>query len=462
MVPESAEQPTVLVCDDDGLIRWSIATHLRDAGYEVLEACHGVEALELVQEHSPSCVVLDLAMPVMDGLVALQNLREQGHEVPVIVITATGGVDSAITATKLGASGYLQKPLDPREVGLAVQKSLAEDRLKREVTVLRDRQRTGYGEFIGRSDALNPLFADLRRLEGISAPMVLLMGESGTGKDVVARTIHARGPRKDAMFVEIDCTSLPEQLMESELFGYEKGAFTDAKQAKRGLFEVASGGVVFLDEIGELPLSLQAKLLRALENRTFKRLGGLANLKLDAGVIAATNRDLKKEVAAGRFREDLYYRLHVVTLKLPPLRERRDDIPQLVTHFLGRFNQQFGRQIESVDGETMELLCAYDWPGNVRELKNVLERIVILGTDGLLSPTELPTEIRFSPRTPTPPPSPSDFPFVLPEGGVDLEQVERDFLVQALARTQGNQTAAAKLLNLSRFQLRNRIQKFGI
>jgi two-component system response regulator AtoC len=453
---------TVLVCDDDELIRWSIVSHLRDAGYEVLEAANGSQGVELVKKHAPACVVLDLVMPVMDGLTALKTLREGGHEVPVIVVTATGGVESAITATKLGASGYLQKPLDPREVGLAVQKALVEDRLKREVSVLRDRQRTGYGEFIGHSDALGPLFADLRRLEGVSAPTVLILGESGTGKDVVARTLHARGPRRDAMFVEIDCTSLPEQLMESELFGYEKSAFTDAKQAKRGLFEVASGGIVFLDEIGELALPLQAKLLRALENRTFKRIGGLANLKLDAGIVAATNRDLKKEVAAGRFREDLYYRLNVITLKLPSLRERRDDIPLLVSHFLARFNPQFGRAVEGVDGDAMALLASYDWPGNVRELKNVLERLVILGTDGRITAADLPAEIRFAHISPPSTTSTGTFTFTLPEGGVNLEQIERELVVQALARTQGNQSAAAKLLGISRFQLRNRIEKFGL
>jgi two-component system response regulator AtoC len=461
MTAETPERPTVLVCDDDELIRWSVASHLRGVGFEVLEAVHGAQGVEVVKKHAPACVVLDLVMPVMDGLTALKTLREQGHEVPVIVVTATGGVDSAITATKLGAAGYLQKPLDPREVELAVHRALAEDRLKHEVNVLRDRQRVGYGEFIGRSDALSPLFADLRKLEGITAPTVLILGESGTGKEVVARTIHARGPRKDALFVEIDCTSLPEQLMESELFGYEKGAFTDAKQAKRGLFEVASGGIVFLDEIGELALPLQAKLLRALENRTFKRVGGLAPLKLDAGVVAATHRDLKKEVAAGRFREDLYYRLHVVTLKLPALRERRDDIPLLVSHFLTRFNQQFGRALEGIDGEAMALLTAYDWPGNVRELKNVLERLVILGTDDRIIAADLPAEIRFSSISAPSAPS-GTFTFALPEGGVELERIERELVVQALARTQGNQTAAAKLLGISRFQLRNRIEKFAL
>lgn len=454
------DRPTVLVCDDDDLIRWSAVSHLKDAGFDMVEARDGNECLRVANERAPGCIVLDLVMPGMDGLTALRTLREHGNDVPVVVVTATGGVDSAITATRLGAGAYLQKPFDPRELVLAVERVLAEDRLKHEVHVLRDRQRTGYGEFVGRSDALAPLFADLRRLETVVAPTVLILGESGTGKDVVARTIHARGPRKDSIFVEIDCTALPENLIESELFGHERGAFTDAKTSKRGLLEVASGGVVFLDEIGELAMPMQAKLLRTLENRTFKRVGGLANVKLDAGIIAATNRDLKKEVQSGRFREDLYYRLNVVTLRLPSLRERRDDVPLLASHFLARFNQEFGRQIEGIDGEAMALLTAYDWPGNVRELKNVLERMAILGDAGRVGPADLPPEIRF--RVSALPQVDGAFTFALPDGGVELDRVEREFVVQALARTQGNQTAAARLLGISRFQLRNRIEKFGL
>jgi two-component system response regulator AtoC len=453
---------TVLVTDDDELLRLVFGTELRAAGFEVIEAHNGAVCLEQAAQHGPACVVLDLVMPVMDGLTALKSLREAGNDVPVVVVTATGGVDAAITATRLGAGAYLQKPFDPRELVLAVERVLAEDKLKHEVHVLRDRQRTGYGEFVGRSEVLAPLFADLGRLERVAAPTVLILGETGTGKDVLARTIHAQGPRKSGLFVEIDCTALPEHLIESELFGHEKGAFTDAKTSKRGLFEVAAGGTVFLDELGELAVPLQAKLLRALENRTFKRVGGVANLKLDAGVIAATNRDLKKEVQNGRFREDLFYRLNVVTLRIPSLRERKDDVPLLAGHFLARFNQAFGRAIQGVDGEAMAMLMAYDWPGNVRELKNVLERIAILGTTAQVGPDELPAEIRFS-RIPTAvPTNGGEFLFPLPETGVELDRVEREFVVQALARTNGNQTAASKLLGLSRFQLRNRIEKFGL
>jgi two-component system, NtrC family, response regulator AtoC len=463
-----SDLPPILVCDDDKLVRFTVAAQLRGAGYDVIEAVDGQTCIEAVSRSAPGCVVLDLVMPGVDGLTALRMLRDSGNDVPVVVITATGAVDSAIMATRLGATAWLQKPLDAREVVLAVESALAEDRLKREVGILRERQRSGYAGLIGRSQALQPLFTDLARLENVTAPTVLLLGESGTGKDVVARTIHGRGPRSAAMFVEIDCTALAEPLVESELFGHERGAFTDAKQVKRGLFEVAAGGVVFLDEIGELPPSTQAKLLRAVENRTFKRVGGIARMKLDAGLIAATNRDLKREVDEGRFREDLYYRLNVVTLKIPPLRERLDDIPLLANHFLEQFNRQFGRRIEPVKGETLVLMQAYAWPGNVRELKNVLERIAILGSSNRIMPEDLPPEVRGSSRRRAAPgpasaaQSQEECPFELPESGIDLQRVERGFVVQALERSRGNRTAAARLLGLSRFQLRNRIEKFGL
>ncbi len=454
------ERRLILVCDDEELLRWSMVETLQAAGYETLEAADGAECLRGVAERVPAAVVMDLHMPGMDGLTALKRIRDGGSEVPVVVVTAGGGVDSAIAATRLGAGAYLQKPFDPRELLLALDRVLAEERLRQQVHLLRDRQRQGYGEFVGRSDALQPLFADLARLESVAAPTVLILGGSGTGKDVVARSIHARGPRRNEIFVEVDCASLPEQLIESELFGYERGAFTDAKTQKRGLFEAAGDGVVFLDEIGEISLGTQAKLLRALENRTFKRVGGLATLKLDACVIAATNRDLKAEVEKGRFREDLYYRLDVVTLRIPPLRERREDVPLLAAHFLERFNRAFGRKIEGISGEAMAMLQAHDWPGNVRELKNLLERICILGTTTLIVPADLPPEIRFS-RAHAPPGA-GGFAFPLPEEGVDLDAVERDFVVQALGRTKGNQSAAAKLLGISRFQLRGRVEKFGV
>jgi transcriptional regulator with PAS, ATPase and Fis domain len=277
---------------------------------------------------------------------------------------------------------------------------------------------------------------------------------------VLARTIHARGPRRSQPFVAVDCAALPEQLIESELFGHERGAFTDAKATKAGLFEIAARGVVFLDEIGELPVATQSKLLRALEDRTYRRVGGTTRYPMDVGIIAATNRDLKEDVVKGRFREDLFFRLDVIQLRVPALRERPSDIPLLVEHFLERFNRQFGRQVRGVDGEAMTLLQHYRWPGNVRELRNVLERLVILGPDDVIGADDLPAEIRFAARTH--PMVSGNCPFELPAEGVDLEAVERGLLQQALARANGNQTQAAKLLGISRYALRYRMEKFEL
>lgn len=451
---------TVLVVDDEELIRWSLAEHLKSEGYTVIEGQNGEEALERVRTGAPDVILLDLKMPVLDGLGTLRKLREEGYETPVVVLTAHGGVESAVEATRLGAADYLSKPFDLREISIVVKKAIDEERVRQEVHYLRQRQRQGYGEFVGASKSLGPVFQTLQRLERVDAPTVLIQGESGTGKDVIARAIHAAGPRRNHVFMEIDCAALPEQLIESELFGHEKGAFTDARTTKRGLLEVARGGVVFLDEIGEMTPATQAKLLRALENRRFKRVGGVATIHMDAAIVAATNRDLKKEVAEGTFREDLFFRLNVIPLTLPPLRDRTEDIPLLVEHFLERFNRQFQREVKGVAAEAMERLVAYRWPGNVRELKNVLERLVLLGDDPVIQTRDLPSEIRFAARgraTTTP-----GCPFVLPDEGVDLEEVDRGLLMQALDRTDGNQSAAARLLGISRYALRYRMEKYGV
>ncbi|MFT4621858.1 MAG: two-component system response regulator AtoC [Myxococcota bacterium] len=452
---------TIVVCDDEELIRWSLCEHLNGTGYRTVPATNGAECVEAVAAHAPGLVLMDLKMPVMDGLTALRRLREAGSEVPVIVITAHGAVDSAIEATHLGAVAYLSKPFDLREVSLAVERALEEHRLRSEVHYLRTRDRTGYGDFIGQSPALASTFNLLARLERVDAPTVLIMGESGTGKDLIARSIHEKGPRRRGPFMEIDCAAMPEQLIESQLFGHERGAFTDARSTKPGLFEVASGGVVFLDEIGEMSLGTQAKLLRALENRTFKRVGGVATISMDVAIVAATNRNLKQEVQSGNFREDLYFRLNVVPLVLPPLRERSEDVPLLVEFFIERFNRMFGRHVRGISGEAMVLLQGYAWPGNVRELRNVLERIIILGADDVLGPKDLPPEIRYA-RTSGSGAGVRGCPFVLPDDGVNLEDVEKGLLVQALERTNGNQSAAARMLGISRYALRYRMEKYEL
>ena len=445
---------TILICDDEELIRWSLCEHLEQEGYRTVAAENGQQALNAVRDHAPAVLVMDLKMPVMDGLTALRALRESDHDLPVIMITAHGGVESAIEATRLGACGYLAKPFDLREVSIAVKRAIAEHRLKREVHYLRTQKHQNYADIIGQSPAMLHLFETLRRLERVDAPTVLIQGESGTGKDLVARAIHSRGPRSGQPYMEIDCTSLPEQLMESELFGHERGAFTDARATKRGLFEVAAGGVIFLDEIGELPLTMQSKLLRALENRKFRRVGGVADIPLNAAIVTATNRNLRDEAKAGRFREDLFFRLHVVPIEVPALRERREDIPALVQYFIERLNKTFGRAVRGTNAKAMELLTAYRWPGNVRELRNVIERTVILLPGDVIEPGDLPAEIRMAATSG----DPQQRVFTLPEQGVNLEALEADLVRQALERAGGNQSAAARLLGISRYALRYRME----
>jgi DNA-binding NtrC family response regulator len=342
---------------------------------------------------------------------------------------------------------------------LQVERAVEHEELSRTVEAMRDQNLRRYEKLVGVSQSMGRIFDTLERLEKVDAPTVLIQGESGTGKDLIAQAIHSRGPRRSKAYVEVDCAALPDTLIESELFGHEKGSFTDAHQQKRGLFEVAKGGVVFLDEIGEMPLLTQAKLLRALENRRFRRVGGVVDLPLDAAVVAASNRDLQKEVKAGRFREDLYFRLHVVPIEVAPLRQRREDIAPLVAHMLERTAKDLGRPIPDITTDAMAALELYQWPGNAREVRNVIERLLILRTgETAIRVDELPIEVRLT--------SPSGgsigCPYVLPESGVDLEAVERGLIDQALARAKGNQTQAARLLGITRYALRYRLEKHGL
>jgi two-component system response regulator AtoC len=447
---------TILVCDDEELIRWSLREYLEGEGYAVVEACDGVECLERIGSDAPDLLVLDLKMPRMGGMQVLRELALEESDLPVIVITAHGAVDLALQATRMGAGAYLSKPFDLREVGLAIRQVLKAHRLETELRYLRGRQSGAYGKILGSSAPMQRLFETLGRLEPVDAPTVLITGASGTGKDLIAHAIHENGPRSEGPMMDVDCASLPDQLIESELFGHERGAFTDARSMKRGLFEVAKGGTIFLDEISETSLATQAKLLRALESRRFKRVGGTADITLDAGVIAATNRALEGEVEAGRFRQDLFYRLNVIRIDVPPLSARRDDIPTLVDHFLARFNAKFGRNVQGVSDDALMRLQAYDWPGNVRELRNVLERAVIMEADEMLLGTHLPAELGL---TGFASPSQGDSAFVLPEQGIDLEALERSMISQAMERTGGNQSAAARLLGISRYALRYRLEK---
>ncbi len=460
---------TVLVCDDDDDHRALIRATLEASGHTVVEAQNGEQALELTLK-GVDVLLLDLQMPGMSGLDTLRQLRRRGDTTPTLVMTAFSAIDSAIEATGLGASHYLTKPFPMDQLDGLLTRVIADVRRAAELEVHRQHS---FAELVGDAPAMRAVVNQLRDLANVRVGAVLVVGESGTGKDVVARALHKNGPRKDAPFMEVDCAALTETLFESTFFGHERGAFTDAVAQKMGLCEVAATGTLFLDEIGELPPSTQAKLLRTLENRRFKRLGGTRDIELDAAIVAATNRDLRAEVAAGRFRADLFFRLNVVEIRVPALRERPSDIGLLADFFRARFAKELGRG--NVTGFTDDALAAlerYRWPGNVRELRNVIERALILhGRTEKLDVDALPPEIRFSHLSQTASPSSSSSasasasqssPYDLPEGGIDLVRLEKEMVKQALDRAAGSISKAASLLGLSRHALRYRAERDGL
>ena len=445
----------ILVADDEKNMRWVLAQALEPAGYEVVEAADGKEALAAVAEQEPDVMVLDHRMPAPDGMEVLQRLRAKGHRFPIIMLTAHGNVQTAVEAMKAGASEYLTKPFDLDELKLSIDKALKMSELAAEVERLRgeiDRDWDVDG-IVAADPTMLALLESVRKVAATSAT-VMIFGESGTGKELVARALHRLSPRAARPFVSVSAGALPETLLESELFGYEKGAFTGAMTAKPGRFELANGGTVFLDEVGDISPAVQIKLLRVLQERTFERLGGTRSIEVDVRVISATNRDLQQMIVDGGFREDLYYRLNVVPLVIPTLRKRPADIAPLVAHFL----EKFGAGDRVISPEAMQALAGYPWPGNIRELENTIERVVILSHGATIEPADLPAEVRsgvsacdVGPRC-----------FVLPEEGVDLEEVELDLVRQALKRTAGNRPKAAKLLGLTTKTLEARIDRFGL
>jgi len=447
--------PRILVLDDDDLIRDVVSTRLARQGYAVSSASTIAEARRVMAGAHPDAALLDIRLPDGDGTQLLQELAQEG-DVPCIMMTAHATVASAVEALKLGAQDYLEKPFSIERLEATLAATLERTRLRREVRALR-KQRGLSGEVIGTSPAMRQALELAERVAPAGSATVLLLGETGTGKGVMARLIHRLSPRADGPFVNVTCSALAETLMESELFGHEKGAFTDARSLKRGLVEVAAGGTLFLDEIGELSLGVQSKLLRFIEDRTFRRVGGTEDLQVDVRIVAATNRRLEEEVAEGRFRADLFYRLRVLPIELPPLRYRASDIPILATAFIERFNAEFGKRVEGLAPEALAMLQQHEWPGNVRELLNVIERAVLLTEGRAIPPEVLPPEISHSAPVVERPAA-----FELGPEGIDLDRLERDLLMEALNRTEGNRTEAGRLLGLSRHQIRNRLRKYGV
>jgi DNA-binding NtrC family response regulator len=486
------QRPRVLIVDDELNLRKVMGALLARDGFEVLEAADGEAALELLDSEL-SLVITDLRMPKIDGMGLLRRVVAEYPDVPVIMITAHGSVDSAVEAVKLGAFDYVEKPFEQTQLRQIVDKALKQHEHNRRApraAISGSDVKVGRYGLVGRSPVLEGIFSVIDKVADTPST-VLITGESGTGKELIARALHQNSSRRDGPFIKINCAAIPKTLMESELFGYEKGAFTGAVGQKPGRFELADGGTLFLDEIGEIPVEMQVKLLRVLQESEFERVGGIKTIKVDVRLVTATNRDLLKEVAAGNFREDLFYRLNVVPIHLPPLRDRRGDIPLLVEHFVAKFNERLKKNVVRVEDDAMARLVAHPWPGNIRELENVLERTILFAEGPSIRARDLPPELTTThagtaaatvhataaapdreadaPAAPIadersgPPPAAS-----APVGSLkalvkqETERLERELIQRALDETGGNVTQAARRLKISRKSLQNKMKEFGL
>ncbi|MGC1423593.1 MAG: sigma-54 dependent transcriptional regulator [Terracidiphilus sp.] len=467
----------VLIVDDERLVRWSLRQKCEEWGYSVIEADCGETALRLAQRESPDLVLLDVRLPDLTGIEVLDQLKKNGDAPAIIMITADPQLDDVKASIKLGAYDFVGKPIDFDLLQDAMRNALdATSTRNGDLQSAHGKARpgVGYDSVVSVSPKMTELMNFVKKVASCEASTILIQGESGTGKDLIAKTIHFESSRHEKPFVAINCSAIPETLMEAELFGHEKGAFTDAKQMKKGLFEAADGGTLFLDEIGELTPLLQAKLLRVLEDQVIRRVGGLRDIQVDVRVIAASNRDLEKAVREAQFRQDLYYRLAIIAIFIPPLRDRKEDILPLVDFFIERYNRRFRKAIRGITDETRHLILAHNWPGNVRELKNSIERGMILEEEAFLRSMYLPFSVGESGgRTLFERTSPADggrklangraLPrLYIPEGGTSLEELEHSMVELAMGQANGNQTNAAKLLDISRDTLRYKLKKFSM
>jgi two-component system, NtrC family, response regulator AtoC len=478
---------SILIVDDERTLARAIKAYLEESGYEAEIAGDAESALPLLTSLRPDVVITDVRLPGMDGVTLLKRIREFDSAISVVVMTAHGTIEGAVEAIKLGAFDYLKKPVDLEELRLVADRARETNALKQELSYYRKRagREVPFGEIVGESRSMRAVLEQVRQIAALDeTPPVLITGETGTGKGLVARTIHSAGPRASKPFIDVNCTALPATLMEAELFGYERGAFTDAKESKLGLFEAAEGGFLFLDEIGDVELSLQGKLLKAIEERVVRRVGGIRDRKIDVRILAATNRDLEREAERDHFRKDLYFRLAVILLRLPPLRERGQDVLLLADLYLRKLSAKYGKDVRRLSPDAKALLLAYPWPGNVRELSHVIERAVLWSRGPELSSEHLSLtqpggspprrQEGLGPAEPGPqsPGAPSaespsgraaePIGHPLPPEGMSLDQWEKSLLEQALRETGGNQTRAAQRLGISRDTLRYRMKKHGI
>jgi len=455
----------ILVVDDEESIREFFQIMLKREGYEVLTAANGREALDTLKKVSADLVISDIQMPEMSGMDLLGKVRELDPEMVVIMITAFGSTETAVEAMKLGAYDYVQKPFKIDEVKIIIKQALEKRSLRMENVLLKKELGTKYAfdNIIGGAPPMLRIYEMVKRVANTKSS-VLITGESGTGKELIARAIHYNGPLKDKPFVTVNCGAIPENLMESEMFGHKKGSFTGAIADKKGLFEVANGGTIFLDELGELPLSMQVKLLRVIQEGTFKRVGATEDIQVEVRVISATNKNLEAEVKGLRFREDLFYRMNVIQVHCPPLRERKEDIPMLANHFLDKFSKVLGMNIKKISNEAMDVIKRYHYPGNVRELENIIERTVALEPNNLILPESLPRHMQEA-QAPTGQLDAHKIE-IDAEKGIELEKLVADFertlLVKALEQTGGIKKKAARLLNISFRSMRYRVDKYGL